>query len=38
VRSLIAAGSDKKAAIARVAQATGTPRREVYQALLDHRP
>lgn len=38
VRSLIAAGADKKEATARVAQATGTPRREVYQALLDHRP
>jgi len=38
VRSLIAAGSDKKEATARVAQATGTPRRVVYQALLDHRP
>lgn len=38
VRSLIAAGADKKEATARVAQATGTPRRVVYQALLDHRP
>ncbi|HVM12850.1 MAG TPA: 16S rRNA (cytidine(1402)-2'-O)-methyltransferase [Egibacteraceae bacterium] len=35
VRSLIAAGDDKKRAVARVAEATGAPRREVYQAVLD---
>lgn len=35
VRELIAAGEDKKAAIARVAEAAGTPKKAVYQAVLD---
>ncbi|MEX0657573.1 MAG: 16S rRNA (cytidine(1402)-2'-O)-methyltransferase [Egibacteraceae bacterium] len=35
VRTLIATGEDKKAAINRVAGAGGVPRRVVYQAVLD---
>jgi 16S rRNA (cytidine1402-2'-O)-methyltransferase len=35
VRELVAAGEPRKAAIARVAQTTGLPKREVYQAVLD---
>lgn len=35
VRTLIATGEDKKAAISRVAGAGGVPRRVVYQAVLD---
>jgi 16S rRNA (cytidine1402-2'-O)-methyltransferase len=35
VRELIAAGETKKAAIARVAEAAGVPRREVYRAVVD---
>lgn len=35
VRELIAAGEDKKAAIARVAEAAGVAKRDVYQAVLD---
>ncbi len=36
VADLVAAGSTKKAAIAEVARLTGTPKRTVYQAVLDH--
>ena len=35
VRELIATGVNKKDAIAQVAQTSGTPKREVYQAVLD---
>lgn len=35
VRGLISTGVSKKAAIAEVASATGRPKREVYQAVLD---
>lgn len=35
VRALVATGATKKAAIAEVAAATGTPRREVYQAVVE---
>lgn len=35
VHALIAAGQDKKQAIAAVAVATGRPKREVYQAVID---
>jgi 16S rRNA (cytidine1402-2'-O)-methyltransferase len=35
VRELVATGSTKKTAIAEVAAATGTARREVYQAVVD---
>lgn len=35
VRELIATGDTKKDAIARVAQATGLPKRDVYQAVVD---
>jgi 16S rRNA (cytidine1402-2'-O)-methyltransferase len=35
VRALVATGLTKKSAIADVAAATGTPRREVYQAVID---
>lgn len=36
VRELIATGCSKRDALAEVAQATGAPRRRVYQAVLDH--
>lgn len=36
VRELVATGLTKKAAIAEVARVTGAPKREVYQAVLDH--
>lgn len=35
VRRLLAAGEDKKPAIARVAEAAGVPKRVVYQAVID---
>jgi 16S rRNA (cytidine1402-2'-O)-methyltransferase len=35
VRELVATGMTKKAAIAEVAAATGVPKREVYQAVVD---
>ena len=35
VRELVATGTTKKEAIATVARATSTPKREVYQAVLD---
>ncbi|MEX2421461.1 MAG: 16S rRNA (cytidine(1402)-2'-O)-methyltransferase, partial [Actinomycetota bacterium] len=35
VRGLVATGVVKKAAIAEVAAATGTPRRDVYQAVVE---
>jgi 16S rRNA (cytidine1402-2'-O)-methyltransferase len=38
VRELVATGLTKKSAIADVAAATGTPRREVYQAVVDAGP
>lgn len=37
VSELVAAGADRKAAIAEVAAATGSPKRDVYQAVLDAR-
>jgi 16S rRNA (cytidine1402-2'-O)-methyltransferase len=38
VRELVATGLTKKSAIADVAAASGTPRREVYQAVVDAGP
>lgn len=38
VRELVATGVTKKTAIADIATATGTPRREVYQAVVDAGP
>ena len=38
VRELVATGVTKKSAIADVATATGTPRREVYQAVVEANP
>lgn len=38
VRALIATGTAKKVAIAEVAAATSTPRRDVYQAVVDASP
>jgi 16S rRNA (cytidine1402-2'-O)-methyltransferase len=38
VLALIATGAAKKAAIARVAEAAGVPKRRVYQAVLDAGP
>lgn len=35
VRDLVASGEPKKDAIARVARATGVPKRDVYQAVVD---
>lgn len=35
VRALVSTGATKKSAIADVAAATGTPRRDVYQAVVD---
>ncbi len=37
VAALVDAGEDSKRAMAEVARATGVPRREVYQAVLDAR-
>jgi 16S rRNA (cytidine1402-2'-O)-methyltransferase len=38
VRDLIASGVHRKEAIARVADAAGIPKREVFQAVVDHKP
>ena len=38
VRTLVATGVAKKAAIAEVARAAGVPKREVYQAVVDAAP
>ena len=38
VDALVAAGVDRKTAIGQVAERTGTPKRDVYQAVLDAKP